>query len=95
MEMAAVFTREDVKIAATAKIIGADNKEIHIISRCPVCGFVYGIVPPDRGAIYYNPAYIDISKEDFLKIPPCTCLRECCPAYELEVKKIQPALVGQ
>ncbi len=69
-----------------AKIIGTD-KEIFIISRCPVCGFVYGVVPPDRGAIYYNPYYVEISKKELHEIPQRLCIRRNCPAYELEMKK--------
>ncbi len=82
-------------VVAQAEILGTTGKKIFIISRCPGCGFICGIVPPDQSAIYYNPAYVDMPAEEIKKIPAMPCGRPACPAEEIKKTKGQKRPAAQ
>ncbi len=54
-------------------IRGERGLEIRIISQCPLCGHITGIVGNDKEPINFRPEYIEFISGDLEKIPEDVC----------------------
>lgn len=60
------------------KVRGVSGLEIEIISQCPKCRLVNGIVGEDKIQINFWPKYIEFVNGDQEKIPEVFCNRQEC-----------------
>ncbi len=61
-----------------ARKIKNTKLKIDIISICPVCGHIWGIVSNDKEPIRYRPGYVELTDLDTGIIPEVICDRQEC-----------------
>ena len=81
-------TIRGLKIVMVANISSGGHK-IAIISQCPKCKLILGVVTGDKEPIPYRADSVTLSEEAKKRIPKVTC-KKC---YEPAADKIQPAPV--